>query len=140
MKIYLFTIPFFIAISILAGCTAGDKSTSNETALFNTWIADSINGIKTDANIYKDKFPTLIFKEANDVSGTTGCNTINGKYTVSGSTIKISDMISTKMFCDDIDETTFLSILKNADSYKIQNEKLYLYSGKDIKMVLKKEK
>jgi hypothetical protein len=43
------------------------------------------------------------------------------------------------MFCEDIDEITFLNILTNADNYKIRNEKLYLYIGKEIKMVLKKQ-
>lgn len=141
MKICINIFLFCLAILVVSGCGAGNKSTSDETALYSTWIADSINGIKTDAAVYKSEFPSLVFNnQTDDISGTTGCNSINGKYTISGSSIKISNIVSTKMFCDDIDEITFLHILNNATNYKIQNGKLYLYTGKEVKMVLRKGK
>jgi heat shock protein HslJ len=141
MKIYIKAFLFCITILILSGCSAGNKISSDTSSINNKWVADSINGIKTDSTIYRDAFPFLKFNsETGTVTGSTGCNTLNGSLNVTGSTIKISDIITTKMFCIDIDEITFLDILKKTDNYEIRDGKLYLYSGKDLKMVLKKEK
>lgn len=128
-----------IAVLIISGCSAGNKNSTDTGSINNKWTAESINGIKTDSAVYKDGFPVLEFNsEKGTVTGSTGCNSLNGSLNVTGSTLKISDIITTKMFCVDIDEVTFLSILKKADNFEIRDGKLYLYSGKDLKMVLKK--
>lgn len=137
-KTFLYCIALLIIVS---GCSAGNKHTTDTSSINNKWTADSINGIKTDSSVYRDNFPVLEFNsEKGTVTGSTGCNSLNGSFVVTGSAIKISDIITTKMFCVDIDEVTFLDILKKTDNYEIREGKLYLYAGKDIKMVLKKEK
>jgi heat shock protein HslJ len=130
-----------LAVLVISDCSAGNKITSDSSSINNKWVADSINGIKTDSVVYRDNFPVLEFNsEKGTVLGSTGCNNLYGSLNISGLTLKIYDITTTKMFCSEIDEITFLSILKNADNYEIRDGKLYLYSGKELKMVLRKEK
>jgi heat shock protein HslJ len=42
------------------------------------------------------------------------------------------------MFCADVDETSFLTALKKADSYKIEKMKLYLFYDEKELLVFKK--
>lgn len=136
-KILIFL--FFISAFLISDCSAGHKTASDTNSINNKWTAESINGIKTDPTVYSDKLPFLTFdSEAGTVTGSTGCNILNGKFKIDGSGIKISEIITTKMFCAEIDEITFLDILKKADNYEIKDGKLNLYSGKDLKMVLVK--
>ena len=130
-----------LAVLVISDCSAGNKNTSDTSSINDKWTADSINGIKTDSAVYRDNFPFLEFNsEKGTVLGSTGCNSLYGSLIISGLTLKIYDITATKMFCSEIDEITFLSILKNADNYEIRDGKLYFYSGKDLKMVLRKEK
>jgi heat shock protein HslJ len=124
----------------VTSCLAGNKISSDSSSINGTWTADSINGVKTDSTVYGKEFPFLVFNsETGSVTGSTGCNSLNGVLSVTGLTLKISEVITTKMFCVDIDELTFLDVLKKTDNYEIRDGKLYLYAGKDIKMILAKK-
>lgn len=59
--------------------------------------------------------------------GNGGCNQVNGNYTVDKNTIKFSDVISTKMSCNDLDfENTFLSTLAAVNRYEVKGDDLLL--------------
>ena len=63
---------------------------------------------------------------------------MNGKVKVEGSTILFSDIVTTKMFCPDVDEVDFLSALGKANNYKIEKMKLYLYEDDHELLVFQK--
>ncbi len=63
---------------------------------------------------------------------------MNGKVNVEGEKISFSDITTTKMFCADVDETSFLTALKKADSYKIEKMKLYLFDDEKEILVFRK--
>ena len=71
-------------------------------------------------------------------TGNGGCNQINGNYKVKKSEIGFSDVISTKMSCNDIDfETTFLSLLNTIDRYEVRGNDLALKKNKETLLVLR---
>ena len=58
----------------------------------------------------ESQIPTIKFETDGKVNGTGGCNNFFGAFTIDGRTIKISDIGSTRKFCEgDMDlETTYL--------------------------------
>lgn len=73
----------------------------------------------------------LVFNKDNSFTGNAGCNRISGKYTLKGTSIKFSDIISTKMACPELEkETAFLQLLQQTVSaYTVQGNALLLRDG-----------
>ena len=71
-------------------------------------------------------------------SGNGGCNQINGNYSVDKETIKFTEVLSTKMSCNDIEfENTFLSTLSSIDHYEVRGSDLLLKKSKETRLVLR---
>ncbi len=70
---------------------------------------------------------------------TTGCNSINGTLSVSGSAITFGDGPMTKMMCHDGGlELTFVQALHTVDNYAINSDTLTLRVGDRVVMKLSK--
>ena len=71
-------------------------------------------------------------------SGNGGCNQINGSYRVDKNEIRFTDVVSTKMSCNDIDfENVFLSLLSTIDRYELKGNDLALKKNKETLLVLR---
>jgi heat shock protein HslJ len=64
-------------------------------------------------------------------TGRGGCNNMDGKFSVKGSSIKFGPIISTKMACDNMDkENAFFTLLENRISeYTFKGDELLLRDG-----------
>ena len=83
-----------------------------------SWVLQGISGAELGTGV-----PTINFGTDGTVSGSAGCNTYNGTYTLDGSSIKFGPLASTKMACPVADmavETAFLAGLAGATSWSIQ--------------------
>jgi len=129
------SIVFFSTVTF--SCSSGNDST--DVRIHDIWVLDSIDGIKYSRAEDQNLHPTIeIYLEEERFSGNTGCNNMNGTVKVEGSTISFSDIITTKMFCSDVDETGFLSALKKANNYKIEKMKLYIFEDDRELLVFQK--
>ena len=71
-------------------------------------------------------------------SGNGGCNQVNGNYNLDKNSIHFTDVISTKMSCNDIDfENTFLSTLNTVDRYEVRGNDIALKRKREIVLVLR---
>ena len=71
-------------------------------------------------------------------TGNGGCNQINGNYTLDKNEIKFTDVIATKMACNDIEfENAFLSALSSIDRYEINGNDLVLKKKRETLLVLR---
>ena len=71
-------------------------------------------------------------------TGNGGCNQINGNYTLDKNEIKFTDVIATKMACNDIEfENAFLSTLSSIDRYEINGNDLVLKKKRETLLVLR---
>lgn len=69
----------------------------------------------------------------NLISGKDGCNDITGKVIINRSKMTISDLASTRMFCENvIIDKFFHELIKKVNKYKIKNNKLKLYEDKRL--------
>ncbi|MDA3614437.1 META domain-containing protein [Polluticaenibacter yanchengensis] len=109
-----------------------------QTSLTNDWFIQSIlvNGVLTDVS--KKGF-TLKIDDNTQRFSARFCNTIGGKVENGlGHTLKFSQGMSTKMYCDDIPfETAFSNIINQADNFEIDgNGGLIIKNGNESLMVL----
>jgi heat shock protein HslJ len=135
MKIFL---ALMIASFLLTiGCSSNKESVN--TLLHDIWVLESIEG-KTYSRVEnQDLHPTIeIYLAEERFNGNTGCNNMNGKVTMNGNEISFSNIVTTKMFCDGVDETSFISALEKANNYKIEKMRLYLYENEKEILVFKK--
>src|SRR4030095_14463111 len=71
-------------------------------------------------------------------SGNGGCNQVNGNYSVDKNEIRFTEVVSTKMSCNDIEfENAFLSTLGGVDRYEVNGSDLLLKKKKETVLVLR---
>jgi heat shock protein HslJ len=73
-------------------------------------------------------------------TGNTGCNSMSGSFNFSGTDLKVDNRIRTsKMACNDYDESAFIGDLLKADSYTINNGMLEFKKGGHTLLSFKKK-
>lgn len=78
-----------------------------------------------DGSIMKPKKPdafTVHFNANGNINGTTDCNSWSSTYTIGeDSTIRLTPVISTLMFCTDSQESPYLSGIEGVDMFRVEN-------------------
>jgi heat shock protein HslJ len=97
------------------------------------WVLTQIEN-KTDSTVTSapaQNVPTLEFSDDGKISGNGGCNGFGGNYVAGeGSSLKLTEIISTLMACDNTDiETPYFNALNEAESYSIVNDVLQITSS-----------
>lgn len=107
--------------------------------LNDIWVLETLDGVTADKNNFSKAIPQIeINLSEKKLSGTGGCNRIFGTIEVSGDKIKFGPVASTRMYCEGVNESGFVNGLQNADSWKIENNRLYLMKDDKEIMVLRK--
>jgi len=128
-----------IAISslLILACSSGSNVTN--PLVNDIWILDFVEGVdyhpEPDS---KDRPMIEINSKEKQVTGNTGCNSMNGKVEVEEDQIKFSDLITTRMFCEKSIESEFLISLGMVNNYKIEKLKLHLYRDDEELMIFQK--
>jgi len=136
MKNAIFLSIVFMSILTIS-CSSGNGSA--DLRIHDIWVVESIDGVTYSRVEGQSLHPTLeIYLSEERFSGNTGCNNMNGGVKVEGGKISFSDIVTTKMFCVDIDETSFLTALGKTNNYKIEKMRLYLFDDDKEVLVLKK--
>ncbi|MDZ7625400.1 MAG: META domain-containing protein [Ignavibacteriaceae bacterium] len=136
MKNAIFLSIVFMSILTIS-CSSGNGSA--DLRIHDIWVVESIDGVTYSRAEDQSLHPTLeIYLSEERFSGNTGCNNLNGSVKVEGEIISFSDIVTTKMFCVDVDETSFLTALRKATKYKIEKMRLYLFDDDKELLVFKK--
>ena len=94
------------------------------------WTLDSIYSGDAVSSVTSGTTITAVFDSEGRVSGSAGCNQYFGSYTVTGSSLSISSLGSTKMNCPGqgimLQENTFLTLLKKTAGFAISQNRLSL--------------
>lgn len=119
-----------------------DTQADRKALTAHTWIIEKIYGKEIEA-LDGRNLAYLNFTVDGKVSGHTGCNPINGTYTLEkGLRLKFNNMASGLAFCGDVPyEGDFREVLNNTDNYTLRNGELSLNKARMAPMaVLKKGK
>lgn len=126
-------LPVAILLLLLCNsCTLKKSTLTTETESIHDvyWLLVSLEGQNVQAP--KDTRTAYIrFEEKeNDFTGFTGCNRLNGHYTLTEQQLQLSDIGTTRMACADMQmENKMLEVLGRVDSYRIAGDVLTLYAG-----------
>jgi heat shock protein HslJ len=73
-------------------------------------------------------------KEKKSAGGNGGCNTFGSTLAVKGNTLNISQLFSTKMFCEGVQpvENAFFANLDMVNRFEIKGTTLFLYQDKEL--------
>lgn len=115
--------------------TGVGNSTENNSAdasalTANSWKLTAIDGAAVSAEKAFIKFD----ETKKSAGGNGGCNVFGGSYARNGNQIKISEVFSTKMFCEATSEieNKFLGSLEKVTRYTASGGELFLYAGDKI--------
>ena len=94
------------------------------------WSADGINtGTDAVSSLVAGTTVTAVFGDDGTLSGNAGCNTYDGTYEVSGTSMTIGPLTTTKMACEpDVgtQEANYLAALGRVSAYMIRGDQLEL--------------
>lgn len=133
-------LPALLLMMLIASCNTSkkmakdspfDPEADRKELVGSTWTIQNLFG-KSIAVPAGRTAPFLTFTSDGKVQGHTGCNPVNGTYTlIEGLRIKFDNMASGLALCSEIDyETRFLEVLNTADNYTLQNGVLSLNKGR----------
>jgi heat shock protein HslJ len=127
-KILLIIILAIIAMDCKTA--AIQKNNNYKKSLEGEWTLDYIEDIKRE-HFSSRAIPFIkINPNQNIVSGNDGCNAFIGKINITGNKIEFKEpMTSTKMYCQDIDETLFMKNLFKTEIFSISTD------GKKLKFL-----
>lgn len=109
---------------------ADNKSVWNIVELSNKAVSSKINGVT----------PQLILDgNSKRYSVITGCNTLNGSFTLKGNSIQFGKGMSTMMFCSDMSvEDGFKNILDKINNLEVNGTELLLKENSNVLVKLSK--
>ena len=101
------------------------------------WVVTEMKGVPVQlSGGRRDAFIDFRINEKR-FEGNGGCNQISGNYTLDKNEIQFTEIISTKMSCEDIAfENTFLDLLKRVDRYEQKGYDLVLKRRREVLLVL----
>jgi heat shock protein HslJ len=96
------------------------------------WKLTELLGKPVDTAVKRKEMFLQFDKEGGRVTGSGGCNSVSGTYTVEANgKITMSKMISTRMACPAMqDESAFLQALSKVNTYIVSGNQLQLTTGK----------
>ena len=111
---------------------------SLDLRLHDIWVLTTMNGEELDRT--KPRPRLELYPKEGRISGNGGCNELFGQMEGKGKEITFRNVGTTKMFCRDLmeQENNFLTLLQEAQTYRIKDLKLYLFEGKKEILVFQK--
>jgi heat shock protein HslJ len=127
----------FILFLMAIGLSCSPKIAPDASWARERWVVTEMKGVPVQqSGGRKDAFLNFNVSEKR-FTGNGGCNQINGNYTVDKREIHFSEVISTKMSCEDIAfENTFLDLLSKVDRFEHQDDRILLKRKREILLVL----
>ena len=153
----LFILIFVGFCSVTLSCTSTRNTERTGKTVYDTTLKDSIEYYEAEVEVRQKDYRQqlmggwniltmrrqsqvaeeqlsnvfIVFTSDTTFNGKAGCNNMSGRYQLKGTSIKFSDIITTKMACDKLEqETAFLSLLQNTVSaYTVNDNQLLLRDG-----------
>jgi putative lipoprotein len=120
------------------GATEGTtpEPTSAADLAGTSWTLVSIG----DSTVIEGAGASLTFDPAGSVSGSTGCNSFSGSYTVDGAALTFGPLATTRKACEEplmAQEAAFLQAMAGVSGWEVDSyELLHLTGETDIAFVL----
>jgi heat shock protein HslJ len=127
-----------ILLVVLVGMNCSPRLSPDYAWGNKRWVLVELKGVPVQqSETRRDAYLNFEVGEKR-FTGNGGCNQISGNYSLDKNNIHFSEVISTKMSCNDIDfENVFISTLSNIDRYEIRGNDLLLKRKRDVMLVMR---
>lgn len=124
-------ISILAVLFLFSFCTPVKNQGTGKTLRGTKWYLTSIHTGGPEMMIPTHTVYLRIDPVKNNAGGNGGCNQFGSTVKVEGSTIQFSELFSTKMFCDGIQqsESAYFNALENATKFEIKGDKLVIYQN-----------
>lgn len=115
------TLLLFALLSVFLMSCSTNMAGNNAKLYGNSWELEYITGPRIAfQGLFPDDKPTITFnKSTSSITGTTGCNGYNTKYTMNGKMIKFElPMATTMRYCGD-GEMVFTKTMQQITNYRM---------------------
>jgi heat shock protein HslJ len=117
-----------VLLLILLSSCSGNEPKVEAPLRGKTWVLSTYS----NTHPITGHQPTLKF-DADQISGTTGCNHYGGTYHIEGDSIRFAGIYSTEMACPDPEglmdqERIYLGLLRAADQFELADGVLTLFT------------
>jgi heat shock protein HslJ len=129
------TIAALLAI-FFSSCSNTCKMANKNTLTSHPWQLNTLNGSALVAGDFPNEVPFLLFESNGKLSGSTGCNTMSGNYTLKKACLELNPGAMTRMACPGNGETLVLDALSKVKNIKINRDTLTLFDGSKELMTL----
>ena len=120
---------------ILEGC----GSYTTDYRLADIWVLEELNRVKITSTDFAKEVPLIeISTTDNKFNGYAGCNRMNGTLFFEKGLLRFTNIITTKMMCQNNKENEFINALQRATTYKIEDNRLWLSNPNGLLVVFKK--
>jgi len=130
----------FLLLFGFATCTGNE---AKESSLYDKkWFLVKIYDGASTEEVLEKKAYISFNKEKKNAGGNGSCNMFGGTLAVDGDKMSITQIISTKMYCEGVQQTenSFLIQLEKVNRYEIKNDKLFLYRDKELLLEFEAER
>lgn len=115
---------------VLVACNTlpmGTENPHHASLKDSAWQLSQLNGQPVQIDPAAHNRPHLVFSPELRVSGATGCNRLMGQAKVSGNSISLAPLATTRMACVGENlEMPFVEALNNAQRYQVTDNQLTL--------------
>ena len=127
----------FSTLLLFTSSCSDSATETNSTKLFNTlWVLEAFEVNRRHDIPPDDQVFNIQFREDNIFSGLNDCNSFLGSFILSSNNITIDNISSTEVYCgkESLDYR-FLEALSEAESYKIEQNKLSIYYQTNSRLI-----
>jgi heat shock protein HslJ len=132
----------FVA-SLMISCThakeaagkSAEEAVITQDAIFSyKWILTNIHEDGSTRAVTGGKAFIRFNKQQESAGGNGSCNSFGSTLKTAGNTLSISQIMSTKMYCDDVQsiENSFLGQLPKVTRYEIKDKTLQLFAKEKL--------
>lgn len=128
----------------LSGCSTEQASRPSKLAaaktalLHTTWRVTEINGSRVVFRPGQKLDVSLVFSKGGQFSGMTGCNYLNGTYTLKKEQLNFASLAITRIACSSqlmAQEREYLGAIRKVSSYAISGNSLKLFNAEGGKLM-----
>ncbi len=118
----------WISLILFTACTGGEPTQPYTSLADTSWVLVSFGPANAQSATIPGSELTAVFSPT-QLSGTSGCNHYSSSYSINGSTIEISELVSTAIDCPSLlveQESQFLEALRQVTSFSLVEDELVL--------------
>lgn len=117
------------------------KGEPEQQSLYDTkWVLKKIHHKDSVEDVWGKAF-IKFNQEKKSAGGNGSCNTFGSTIAINGNTISFSNIFSTKMYCEGIQQTedSFFKLLATVNRFRIKDKTLILYHDKELLLEFRSE-